>query len=86
MYLLLDPFTKRTIDIIDYTIKKKELQKEDITQIIMVGYSTKLSCVHSALIRYFGEYVTLKFDVSSKEVVALGATTLCHIWSENERM
>ena len=52
--------------------KIKELQKEDIKRIIMVACSTKLSCVHSALIRYFGEFVTLKFDVSSKEVVALG--------------
>ena len=52
----------------------------------MVACSTKLSCVHSALIRYFGEFVTLKFDVSSKEVVASDAATFYHIWAENERM
>ena len=80
---LLEPFIKRTIEIVGHTIQKIGLQKEDIKQILMVGGSTRLRCVHSALKKHFGGAVPLKFNVSPDEVVALGAAKACHIWAGN---
>ena len=80
---LLDPFIKRTIEIVGHTIQKIGLQKEDIKQILMVGGSTRLRCVHSALKKHFGEAVPLKFNVNPDEVVALGAAKFCQIWAGN---
>ena len=83
MELLLSPFIKRTIEVIDHTIQKAGLQKEDIKRILMVGGSSRLICVHSALKKHFGEAVPLKFNVNPDEVVALGAAKFCQIWAGN---
>ena len=83
MEKLLDPFIKRTIEIVYHTIQKVGLQKEDIKQILLVGGSTRLRCVHSALKKHFGGAVSLKFNVNPDEVVALGAAKFCHIWAGN---
>ena len=83
MEKLFDPFIKRTIEIVYHTIQKVGLQKEDIKRILMVGGSTRLRCVHSAVRKHFGEAVSLKLNVSPDEVVALGAARFCHIWAGN---
>ena len=83
MDLLLSPFIKRTIEVIDDTIKKAGLKNEDIKRILMVGGSSHLRCVHSALKKHFGEAAPLKFNVNPDEVVALGAAKFCQIWSES---
>ena len=83
MEKLLDPFIKRTIEIVYHTIQKVGLQKEDIKRILMVGGSTRLRCVHSALKKHFGGAVPLKFNVSPDKVVALGAAKFCQIWAGN---
>ena len=83
MEKLLDPFIKRTIEIVYHTIQKVGLQKEDIKRILMVGGSTRLRCVHSALKKHFGGAVPLKFNVNPDEVVALGAAKFCQIWAGN---
>ena len=80
---LLSPFIKRTIEVIDHTIQKAGLQKEDIKRILMVGGSSRLICVQSALKKHFGEAVPLKFNVNPDEVVALGAAKFCQIWAGN---
>ena len=84
MDFLLSPFIKRTIEVIDNTIEKAGLDQEDIKRILMVGGSSCLRCVHSALTKHFGSSVSLKFNVNPDEVVALGAATFCHIWSESD--
>ena len=83
MEKLLDPFIKRTIEIVYHTIQKAGLQKEDIKQILMVGGSSRLRCVHSALKEHFGWDVSLELNVSPDKVVALGAAKACHIWAGN---
>ena len=83
MDLILSPFINRTIEVIDDTIQKAGLQKGDIERILMVGDSSRLKCVHSALKKHFGEAVPLKFNVNPDEVVALGAAKFCQIWSES---
>ena len=83
MDLILSPFINRTIEVIDDTIQKAGLQKGDIERILMVGDSSRLKCVHSALKKHFGEAVPLKFNVNPNEVVALGAAKFCQIWSES---
>ncbi|CBK22488.2 uncharacterized protein [Blastocystis hominis] len=84
MDFLLSPFIRRTIEVIDNTIEKAGLHQEDIKRILMVGGSSRLRCVHSALTKHFGSSVSLKFNVNPDEVVALGAATFCHIWSESD--
>ena len=75
MEKLLDPFIKRTIEIVYHTIQKVGLQKEDIKRILLVGGSTRLRCVHSALKKHFGGAVSLKFNVARQSSVISGQGT-----------
>ena len=53
MYLLLDPFTKRTIDVIDNTIKKRNYRKK-----------TSIECSWSPVLLNYHAFIQLWFDIS----------------------
>ena len=83
MNYILSSYIKRTIKVVDETIQKAGLEKEDIKRILMVGGSSRLDCVKTALKKHFGNSTAIKYNVNPDEVVALGAATFCHIWSES---
>ena len=81
---LLEPYITRTIEVVDNTIKKANIRKEDISRILMVGGSSRLLCAQKALTKHFGRDEILKYNVNPDEVVGLGAATFCHIWSQSK--
>ena len=64
----------KTEDLIDKSIKKANIDYEDIDTVLPVGGSTKMPIVRNLLLRKFGDKV--KFDLNPDEVVAQGAAIL----------
>ncbi|CAF0990927.1 unnamed protein product [Brachionus calyciflorus] len=63
---------KRTMDIIDTTLKSANLTKNDIDDIVLVGGSSRIPKIKQMLLEYF-DGKTIKQDINPDEVVAYGA-------------
>lgn len=84
MNLILEPFMKRAIGVVDRAILNAGLKKKDVHSVVLVGGSTRLKCVKSSLRNYFGDSVVLHENVNPDEAVAKGACLFCASWIQNK--
>ena len=75
----------RTIEVVDETIRKAGLTKDQIDRILMVGGSSRLLAVSEALTEYLGDETRIKKDVNPDEIVALGASFYCKSWANHPK-
>ena len=68
---LIDDLVKRTIEPCQNAMKAAGLSKEDIDEVILVGGSTRIPAVQSAVEKFFGKAPSK--GVNADEVVAVGA-------------
>ena len=68
---LISPFIDKSIDTVKEAIKSSGLKAKDISQIVLVGGSSRIPLVQLRLEKFFGR--SLNKSVNPDEVVALGA-------------
>ena len=81
--LLVQPLVQRTIDCCQLALRDAKLQPGQIDKIVMVGGSTRVPLVKSAVSGFFGRQV---FDnINPDEVVALGAAIQADVLAGNQK-
>ena len=80
---LLEPYLKTTIDVIERAISTAGLTKQDISNVLLVGGSTRLPQIKNLLQTYFEDAIRIRENVNPDECVAIGACHFCTAWHEN---
>ena len=79
----LRPYLKTTIEVIDRAIATAGLTKQDISNVLLVGGSTRLPIIKQLLQDYFENAIMIRENVNPDECVAIGACHFCTAWYEN---
>ena len=66
------PKVDHSLQLVEQTMKEEGLKPEHLTQVVLVGGSTKVPLVRQALIRRFGES-KVRYDIDPMHCVSLGA-------------
>jgi molecular chaperone DnaK len=74
---LVTPLVERTLDSCRRALADAELEPKDVAEVVMVGGSTRMPCVHAAVESFFGRMPHT--ELNPDEVVALGAAIQAHI-------
>ncbi len=74
---LVAPLVERTLDSCRQALADAELEPSDISEVVMVGGSTRMPCVQAAVENFFGRLPHT--ELNPDEVVALGAAIQAHI-------
>ncbi len=71
-----NPVIRRSLQICEQVLSDARLNKEDITQVVLVGGSTRMPIIKQALQNFFDKEPLC--SINPDEVVALGAARLAH--------
>ena len=74
--IAVDPFFERTEDKIELFLNKSGWKRSDVTDIVLLGGSSKLQFVQDGIRRLFGKSVTIHKDINPDTAVALGAAAV----------
>jgi len=80
---LIQPLIHRTIQACEKALADSQLRKKEIDEVIMVGGSTRVPAVKSAVASFFNQEVNDK--INPDEVVALGAAVQADILAGNQK-
>ncbi len=78
---VMEPFLARTLAAVRKVLRDAKVGKADVKGIVMVGGSTRMPCVQTAVAQFFGKPPLI--DLNPDEVVALGAAIQAHALAGN---
>jgi len=76
---MIDSFVQKTLVPVKNALKDADISKEEINEVILVGGSTRIPAVRSAVEKFFGK--SANNSVNPDEVVALGAAVQGGVFS-----
>jgi L1 cell adhesion molecule like protein len=77
--MLILPFVERSLEPVDKVLKDAKLSTRDISQIVLVGGTTRVPLIQDKLREMFGKSVPLNKSVNPDEAVAYGAAVQASI-------
>ena len=80
---LVTPIINKTLDSCSSALKDSGISKSEITQVVLVGGSTRIPILRTAVTNFFGKEVFT--DLDPDEVVALGAAIQADILAGNNK-
>lgn len=79
---LIDPLVRKTMDLLDKTLREAHLSRNQIDNLVLSGGSSRIPLIRDMLNRLFG--FTLEKQVNPEESVALGAAFQAHLIGRGE--
>jgi Fe-S protein assembly chaperone HscA len=80
---LIEPLIRRSLDACRRALADADLESGEISEVVLVGGSTRVPAVRAAVERFFGRLPHT--ELNPDEVVALGAATQAHILAGGSR-
>ena len=59
----MEPYLKRTIDLVSLALRDAKLNKTEIHELILVGGSSRIPKIHAMLFERFGAHAIINSDI-----------------------